>query len=140
MSTLLVRSLMSKKPRTVYADETADLAELLMSLGSIRHLPVVDREGKLVGVLSNRDVLRVSHGPARPELANVLSPRSAVRVQDIMSPDLVTIGPETSAREAALMMRKNQFGCLPVVEDGALVGIITEADFVELAASLLEGR
>lgn len=140
MSALLVRSLMSNKPRTIYADETADLAELLMSLGSIRHLPVVDREGKLVGVLSNRDVLRVSHGPARPELANPLAARSLIRVEEIMSPDVVTIGPETSAREAALIMRKNQFGCLPVVDQGALVGIVTESDFVELAASLLEGR
>lgn len=140
MSELKVSSLMSSRPRTVYADETADLAELLMSLGSIRHLPVVNREGQLVGVLSNRDVLRVSHGPARPEEAHPLQPRSSLLVQEIMSPDVLTVSPDTSAREAALIMRKNQFGCLPVIDRGRLVGIVTEADYVELAASLLEAR
>lgn len=67
MAELLVDSLMSKKPRTVYVDETIDLAELLMSLGSIRHLPVIDREGRLVGVVSNRDVLRAGDRQSRPD-------------------------------------------------------------------------
>lgn len=139
MKELLVSSLMSRKPRTVYADETADLAELLMSLGSIRHLPVVDRDGQLVGIVSNRDVLRAGERQNRPDNPKLLA-HSALLVREIMSPDVLTIEPERTAREAALIMRKNQFGCLPVVEEGRLVGIVTESDYVELAASLLAAK
>jgi CBS domain-containing protein len=139
MSEMLVSALMSKKPRTIYADETADLAELLMSLGSIRHLPVVDREGRLVGVVSNRDVLRAGERQTRPEGPRLLK-HSAVLVKETMSPDVLTIRPNTSAREAAPLMRKNQFGCLPIVAEGRLDAIVTESDCVELAATLLSSK
>ena len=137
MPELRVDALMSKKPRTVYADETADLAELLMALGSIRHLPVVDREGALVGIVSKRDVLRAGERQSRPNEPRLFE-HSSMAVRDIMSPDLLTVAPETTALEGALLMRKNQIGCLPVVSDNRLVGIVTESDYVELAASLLQ--
>ena len=106
-----------------------------MSLGRIRHLPVLDEDGELVGVVSHRDLL---HGA----LASVLGYGSRGRhklmntilVKEVMTNNPTVVAPDTPLGEAARIMSKNKFGCLPVVEGLRLVGILTESDFVRLMA------
>jgi len=109
----------------------------VMRLGRIRHLPVVDDddETKIVGLVSLRDVFRGSlaralgYGTrAQQKLLDMLF------VKEVMTTELVTTTPDTPLVEAARLMAQRKLGCLPVLEDGRLVGILTEGDFVILAA------
>jgi CBS domain-containing protein len=112
--------------------ETDDLAlaESILRLGGIRHLPVV-RERKLVGLVTQRDLLR-SGASGKPTAR-------AVHALDIMTRTPTTVGPDSSLAHAAHVMLKHKYGCLPVCEeDGTLVGIITESDFVRFAADVVQ--
>lgn len=134
-----VRDLMTRDLVTLDATENLLLADDVMRLGRIRHLPVVDGE-KLVGLVSHRDILRASvsslAGLSRTEEASI---KMSIPVEKVMRREVVTIGPEASALEACKIILEKKLGCLPVVsEDGALLGIVTEADFVELARRYLE--
>ncbi|WP_428563941.1 MAG: CBS domain-containing protein [Solidesulfovibrio sp. DCME] len=104
--------------------ETDSLAEAMAAMQElfIRHIPVVDEAGQLVGLVTQRDLLSLEHKkePVTP-------------LRDVMRTGLVTVAPDTPLRTAAETMIYNKFGCLPVVEDGELVGIITETDFLKLA-------
>jgi CBS domain-containing protein len=98
----------------------------------IRHVPVEDDEGRLVGLISHRDLLRLFAQGLRGACAKV------VTVKDIMIRDPITVTPETSTLEAMTIMRSRRIGCLPVVENGRLVGILTAYDFLELSAEIIE--
>ncbi len=125
---------MSTDVTTLKRNEQLSLADDLMQLGRIRHLPVLDDDGKeLIGIVSQRDLFRgglaraVGYGQhGRRKLLNSL------QVKDVMVTDLVTTTPEAPLAEAAETMMKNKIGCLPVVRDRTLVGILTEGDFVAL--------
>ncbi|MCA9243430.1 MAG: CBS domain-containing protein [Phycisphaerales bacterium] len=117
---------------TVHEDEVLDLVANVMDWRKIRHIPVEDREHRLVGLVSYRALLRyLAH--AMPH-----GPDHSVPVKTVMKRDPITISPETSTREAIEIMRRNKIACLPVVSGGRLVGIVTERDFMEIAAQLLE--
>jgi CBS domain-containing protein len=96
----------------------------------VRHVPVEDEEGRLVGIVSHRSLLRMlADGPhgGGGEL---------VAVRQIMNPDPVSVAPTTPVSEAVDLMRRRRIGSLPVVEDGRLVGIVTVYDFLESSARL----
>ena len=97
-------------------------------------MPVEDDEGRLVGLISHRDLLRL--------LAQDRHARTgqSITAQEIMKRELVTIAPETSIFEALHMMRRHRVSCLPVVENERLVGIITAYDFLALSAEIIEGE
>ncbi len=117
---------------TVNEDEVIDLVANVMDWERIRHVPVEDNQHRLVGLVSYRTLLRF--------LAKNL-PRGfsrAVAVSEIMRPDPITAAPETPTLEAIELMRRHGVSCLPVVKEGKLVGIVTENDFLKIAASLLE--
>jgi CBS domain-containing protein len=125
---LRVRDLMSTSLLTVNASETIREAHAEMELGTVRHLPVVDDRGRLVGVLSDRDILRTR------------SSRKPPRVADVMSRDVVTTRPDANAYVAADVMLDRKISSLPVVDDaGVLVGLITQTDYLELARRALLG-
>jgi CBS domain-containing membrane protein len=128
---LKVRDLMSPDVETLFVDETMDLANTILTLARIRHLPVTDREGKLVGVLSQRDVLRAFAELYRSGRDDADQDR--ISISEIMTDDVTTIGPDDPALDAAELIWENKFGCLPVVEDHRVIGIITESDFVRSA-------
>jgi CBS domain-containing protein len=124
-----VAEFMTRDLVTVRADDDLALAESLLRLGGIRHLPVV-QDGRLVGLLTQRDLLRSGH-------AGRESARTA-RVGDAMTAGPSTVRPATSLATAARTMLEHKYGCLPVCEeDGRLVGIVTEADFVRFAADVV---
>jgi CBS domain-containing membrane protein len=105
-----------------------------MHLGRIRHLPVLDDDGEqLVGIVSQRDLFRsalakaLGYGEsAQRKLLDTFS------VKEVMTTDVITTTPDTPLIEAARVLMEHKIGCLPVVENGRLVGILTEGDFVAM--------
>ena len=127
----LVRDLMTEKVFTLKPKD--DLAALydLMDSRHVRHVPIVDSDGELVGLVTDRDLSKSALG-AVEELPlsverDILRRR---RIRDIMATEPDSIEPDATLREAAEILLENKVGCLPVVEGLHLVGIITEADFV----------
>ena len=117
---------------------TATLAEArsLMQKNRFHHLPVVNDSGDFVGLLTQTDVLAATDSILR-DAENRLRAKS-IPIEDVMVRNVVTISPDASVRQAALFLEKYRIGCLPVVTDGKLVGIITDTDFVAVAINLLE--
>ena len=128
-----VRDLMSSEVVTLGRDEPLDIADRIMSLGRIRHMPVVDADGRLCGVVSQRDLFRgalakaLGYGQTAQQKLH-----SMLLVKEVMSTSVVTIGPHEPIANAARSMIENKIGCLPVVDGEKLVGILTETDFVAL--------
>jgi CBS domain-containing protein len=125
---LRVSDLMTTALITVHAHEPVSGAHAEMQVGVVRHLPVIDDRGRLVGVLSDRDVLRaLGHRPPR-------------RVADVMTRGVVTVRPEAMAHEAASIMLEQKIGSVLVVdEEGTLVGMVTQTDYLDLARRSLLG-
>jgi CBS domain-containing membrane protein len=117
---------------------SADLATArsLMRQHRIRHLPVVNESGGCVGLLTSTDVLAASDSLLR-ESADRLQTND-IPIADVMVTEIATISPTASLRKAAVFLEKHRIGCLPVIDDGKLVGIITDTDFVGVAINLLE--
>jgi CBS domain-containing membrane protein len=138
MYRLRVRDIMSTDLVTLDEDETLQLAELAMQHGRIRHLPVVSK-GALTGLVTHRDILKAQVSSladvSQKDLADL---KLSIPVRKIMATDIKTVEPETPVIEAASLLKSHKFGCLPVVEDGQLVGIVTEADFIDLAIRALK--
>ena len=116
---------------TVQADDAVEMVANLMTWERIRHVPVEDQDHHLIGVVTHRAVLRF-----------LMSGGSMKRtpVSQIMKRDVVTVTPETATIDALRTMRKLRVGCLPVVSNDRLVGIVTEEDFMELASKMLEDQ
>ena len=131
---LTVRDLMVNNPTTLDLNETLDLAEDIMNLGRIRHMPVVE-EGKLVGIVSQRDLFRsaliAALGFGRKTTRALVK---TIRIKEIMTKNVVTIAPDAKIKEAAREMVQRKIGCLPVVQDERLVGILTETDILRHVA------
>ena len=123
---MLVRNRMSRPAVTIRQDADFQKALALMQEKKLRRLPVVDDDGQLVGIIVERDLL----------VAAMRYLQSRVEVSDVMTRNVVSVGPDTDLNEVARMMLERKIGGLPVVEHGRLVGIITESDifkrFVEL--------
>ncbi len=117
---------------TVHPEDLVDLAASLMDWERIRHIPVEDN-GKLVGLISHRAVLRLV---ARGHLDRTTTEKVSVR--EIMRTDPITVTPNTPTLEVLRMMRDHKVGALPVVDDGKLVGIVTEHDLIAVSSKLLE--
>lgn len=128
---LRVRNIMSKNVKTVERNESLATADDVMRLGRIRHIVVVDEDGSLAGVLSERDLylggLLKALGYGTHAKAQALE---MLVVKEAMVADVVTATPDMPLADAASTMLARKIGCLPVVEGGKLVGIVTESDFV----------
>lgn len=127
-----VKDIMVRDVATLSVGDELSLANDIMKLGRIRHLPVVEGK-KLVGILSERDLFRSSlvealgHEPGKAR--DVMK---AVRIQDIMIKNLVTVSAEADVREAVQLMLTHKIGCIPVVARGELIGLVTETDVLRL--------
>jgi len=119
--------------------DTLAAARKQLERGHIRHLPVVDGDNRLVGLLTHRNILAawLSHG--HPERENPALVAREVPVEMVMEKDVLTVDERTSAARAADLLESYKFGCLPVVDaHHRLVGIVTEADFVNFARRFFE--
>jgi len=125
-----VKDIMAKEVATLKVDDELSLAEDIMHLGRIRHLPVTDGE-RLVGIISERDLFKAS-------LASVIDYDYQIKrdymktvvIKEIMKTNLITIDPGANIEEAARLMLKHKIGCIPVVEGEQMVGLITETDIL----------
>ena len=132
---LRVKDVMSREVHVVHRNDQLAVADALMKQARIRHLPVLDEDGMVCAVVSQRDLFRgallraLGYGGRAEE-----SMLRQVAVKEAMSPEIHTAAPDTPVAEAARVMIERKIGCLPVVESGKLVGIVTETDFVALIA------
>lgn len=123
-----LKDLMKTRVTTIAPDESLHVADGIMTLGGLRHLPVVSG-GALVGILTHRDILRAPTsflGVA----ADVRAVPRALTARDVMTRDVVTIDADATVQQAAERLLKHRVGCLPVLERGALVGIVTTSDLL----------
>jgi CBS domain-containing membrane protein len=136
MTALRVRDQMSPEVTTLRHNDALVIADDVMRLGRIRHLPVLDDDRRLVGIVSQRDLFRgalaraLGYGThAQQKLLGQLI------VKEVMTTDPLTIGPEAPIAEAAALMIQHKIGCLVVMEGEELVGVLTEGDFVAAVAN-----
>ena len=125
-----VRDVMSCGVTMVDGNDTLDYAEDLMEKAGVHHLPVMEG-AHVIGVLSQRDLFQ--HRMADALGYGVLSQRKllhVIQVREVMSQPPLTVRPEATVREAGLAMLDKRVGCLPVVEDGCLVGVVTQRDLL----------
>ena len=127
----LVSQFMATDLFTVRPDDIVDFAATLMDWRHVRHVPVEDDEGKLVGLVSHRALLRLV-------ATGKLGRGQKVTVREIMNDRPVTIDADATTVEAIRLMRNRQVACLPVVQDDRLVGLITEHDLIVVSSLLLE--
>ncbi len=117
-----VADIMTPRILALSEADSLETARRLMEDMFIRHIPIVDREGRLAGLVTQRDLLAAS--TRKDENAPI---------REVMRTDVTTVGPDEPLRRAAEIMIYNKFGCLPVLVDEKPVGIITETDFLKLA-------
>jgi CBS domain-containing protein len=134
-SKVRVRDLMTRSVRTLGRNDKLSVADALMRTERIRHLPVIDEDGRLAGIVSQRDLFfnaliqALGFGTATHDRT-----LSTISVKEVMTENVVTTTPETLVKAAARMMVDRKIGCLPVIEDEALIGILSESDVVSAVA------
>jgi len=130
-----VRDIMTRDVVTLGRNETLRTADDVMRLGRIRHLPVVDDDGLLAGIVTQRDLF---HGGLIKALGYGTHARGraldSLVVKEAMASEVVTTTPDTPLSDAAKIMLERKIGCLVVVDARKIAGILTEADFVKVAA------
>jgi acetoin utilization protein AcuB len=134
----LVRDLMQKEVATLHVNDHLDLANDIMGLGRIRHMPVLEGD-KVVGMVSQRDLLRAG-------ISSVLRFRPAserewlakIAVREVMVKPVVTVGSSEPLRQAVDLMMRKKIGCLPVVDDDKLVGLLSETDLLAYLEALID--
>ncbi len=135
---LSVAEIMTAQPHTLGPDASLAQARQLMSEQHIRHIPVVDNDGQLVGVVSQRDVLAAADSSVLPDRQAHEEEERYVALSAVMTSPVQTVDESASLRGTAMHLQQNRMGCLPVTRDGKLVGIITDSDFVSIAINLME--
>jgi acetoin utilization protein AcuB len=136
-----VRRWMREPVLTIGADASVREATTVMRERGVRHLPVLDAGGKLVGIVTDRDLRQIVLDVAIGRFAEDVDGLKDLRVREVMTWGVVTVTPATHLREAARVMREQRIGSLPVVDDEArVVGILTERDLVDALQSLLGKR
>ncbi|MCL2102887.1 MAG: CBS domain-containing protein [Syntrophorhabdaceae bacterium] len=129
---MIVANRMKSAPVWIDEEESMKKAMDLLKEHEIRHLPVLKDEQKLVGILSERDIKQASPSSATAlEIREIFYLLDKIKVRQIMTRRPYTVSSMTPIEEAALIIREKKIGCLPVVDNGKLVGIITETDILD---------
>ena len=135
-----VKDVMTKDPLTIDPEAPLGTAMDVMRTKELRHLPVVDEAGQLIGIITDRDLRQAAFAPAVAEYLSAGAQRSVrqlgqtledLRVRDFITWVVVTTHPDASLAHAALIMSERRVGSLPVVENGKLVGMLTERDLLQ---------
>jgi len=135
---MFVRDLMQTEVVTLEVGDPLDLADDIMRLGRIRHMPVTAHD-QLVGILSQRDLFRAAISSAlqlRPAAEREWLAK--IHVREVMTTKVFTVGPDEPVHKAVTLMIEKRVGCLPVVQNSKLVGLLSESDCLRFLARLLD--
>ena len=132
---ITISEIMTSSPLTLTQQHTLTDAAELMKKQRIRHIPVLDDQGSLAGLISERDLLAAQDSNIGG-CDGITS--SGVTLDRVMTRQLTTVDPNASVKTAAIYLQKHKFGCLPVVAENQLVGIVTDSDMIAVAINLLE--
>jgi CBS domain-containing protein len=133
---ITVDEIMTTDVFTLPATATVAGAIRVMAERSIRHIPIVDSEGNMEGLVTRHDVMDVMDSTLRQTKAR--RDPATIALEEIMTRDVVTVEEGANLRRAALFLEEHKFSCLPVMSEGRLSGIVTDADLVAVAINLLE--
>lgn len=134
-----VKDLMQTDVVTLRMTDTLEVADTFMRMGLIRHLPIVDADNQLVGLVAQADLLKASASLVLP-LIGITEKEGlgTVAIHDVMVTNITTITPDAEIVEAVDLLAAGRLGCLPVVENSCLVGILTETDCLRYLSDLLK--
>jgi len=132
-----VEDMMTRNPHTLLRSHSLSDAKHLMKEHDIRHVPVVDTENRLLGLVTQRDVLSAQESSLQ-KISDEQSHTLTTPLDIAMRRNVMSVDPHAGLKESATYMQKHKVGCLPVVFNQDLVGIITDSDFVTIAIHLLE--
>ena len=135
---LKIKDIMTSEVFVLHAAQTLELLRSLMRIKHVRHVPIVEPDNTFVGLMTHRDLLAqtISHLAEVDDEEQEYLDRH-IHIMNIMKTDVTTVDPEMNVCNAITMLLEHKYGCLPVVTDGKLVGIVTEADFMKLTLNLL---
>lgn len=133
---ITVDEIMTTEIFTLPATATVADAIRIMAEHRIRHIPIVDSEGDLEGLVTRHDVMDVLDSTLRKKIER--RDPATITLAEIMTRDIVTVDAGANLRRAALYLEEHKFSCLPVMNEGRLSGIVTDADLVAVAINLLE--
>ena len=134
---ITINEFMTSEPYTLSETDSLNDARKIMTERHIRHIPITDNDGHVLGLVTQRDILAATE-PGLKVQTKGISCELDIKLADIMIRDVSVIHREDSLRQAALYIQSHKYGCLPVVSDDRLVGIITDSDFIDIAINLLE--
>ncbi len=134
---ITIEEFMTADPYTMREADSMEAARAIMTTKHIRHIPITDKQNHLLGLVTQRDVLAASE-PDLSHLADTDGSANNIHLGDIMIRNVKVVHPANSLRQAALYLQEHKYGCLPVMSDHQLVGIITDSDFIAIAINLLE--
>lgn len=123
---------------TLQPEEPIFKGMTLMAEMNIRHIPVVDKQHQLLGIVSHRDILRSDLFCLDTDEPNARSDIETSPIKSIMSEKICTASPKDSLLSVGQILQREKFGCVPIVDHGVLVGIVTDTDFVAVAITLIE--
>jgi CBS domain-containing membrane protein len=135
---LKIKDIMTSEVFVLHATQTLELVRSLMRIKHVRHVPIVEADNTFVGLMTHRDLLAqtISYLAEVDEDEQEYLDRH-IHIMKIMKTDVLTADPEMDVCDAITMLLNHKYGCLPVVSNGKLVGIVTEADFLKLTLDLL---
>ena len=135
---LKVKDIMTTEVFVLHSTQTLELVRSLMRIKHVRHVPIVEQDNTFVGLITHRDLLAqtISHLAEVDEDEQEYLDRH-IHIMNIMKTDVLTVDPEMDVCSAISLLLDHKYGCLPVVSNGNLVGIVTEADFLNLTLGLL---
>ncbi|MCU7941008.1 MAG: CBS domain-containing protein [gamma proteobacterium symbiont of Bathyaustriella thionipta] len=133
---ITVNEVMSEKVITLKASDSVATARELMKKEDIRHLPVVNDDHFPVGIITQRDILRAQDSELNGD-THIVNDKQ-VLLEQIMSREISYVLSDDPLRSAGFKLQKHKYGCLPVMNNNKLVGIITDFDFVDIAINLIE--
>ncbi|SOB57823.1 CBS domain containing protein [Pseudodesulfovibrio profundus] len=136
---MIVKDLMSSPVFSLKETDSLHSARSLMNLQRIRHIPIVTVDNVFTGLITHRDILSATISQLAdldPETQKEID--SGIPIREIMRTDIATIASDAPLKDAAQILLNHKYGCLPVVEDSQLIGILTEADFLRLTIKLMD--
>ena len=135
---MLIKDWMSKTPVTVKPATSIMKAAKLMKENGFRRLPVIDDDGRLVGIVSDRDIKEASPSKATTlDMHELYYLLSEIKAGDIMTKTVITVGPDDTVEKAAVLMLRHNVGGMPVVDaKGLVVGVITDSDIFKVLVSI----